>query len=95
MGSYYRAKSLGAKHYTLINPHDGRTSPICMAVTQGQIYTMAGAEETVSGILTASSVSDLKRVAPFYKKGDEVVNPVPPLHWPKCRTWMNFVFEGV
>jgi hypothetical protein len=94
VGSYYRAKSLQATHYTLLNPHDRRTSPICNEVTQGQVYTMAGAEQTVSGILTARSTDDLKSVAPFYKAGDTVVNPMPPLHWPKCRTWPNFIFEG-
>jgi hypothetical protein len=92
VGSYYRAKSLQAVSYTLMNPHDRRTCPICNAVTQGQVYTMQGAEATISGILTANSVADLKAVAPFYRKGDDVVNPVPPLHWAKCRCWMNFQF---
>jgi hypothetical protein len=92
VGSYYRAKSLQAKSYTLMNPHDKRTCPICNAVTQGQVYTMQGAESTISGILTANTIADLKAVAPFYKKGDDVVNPVPPLHWAKCRCWMYFQF---
>jgi len=93
VGAYYRAKSLGAVHYRIMNPHDRRTCPICKPVTQGQLYTMSGAEAAISGILTARSTEDLKAASPWLKVGDDPANPVPPLHWAQCRCWMEFVFE--
>ena len=94
IGSTYQLKSLGVTHYTLYNPRDKRTSPICQAVTNGQVYEMAHAEDTVTAKLQARSTEDLKQSVPFLtpETAGNAKGPVPPLHWPKCRTHMHGVF---
>lgn len=94
VGSLYRATSLGATTYTLVNPRDNRTSSICLQVTNGQRYTVAAAGKTAGDIIGARNMGELRDAQPFYKTGDSVADgPVPPLHWPRCRTRMNYIFE--
>jgi hypothetical protein len=94
IGSTYQLKSLGVTHYTLYNPRDKRTSPICQAVTNGQVFEMAHAEDTVTAKLQARTTEDLKQSVPFLtpETASSAKGPVPPLHWPKCRTKMHGVF---
>jgi hypothetical protein len=93
IGSLYRAKALGATSYRLRNPNDKRTSDICAGLTKGQVFEFGAAEETVTSILTARNISDLKSKVPFLKPGDKApAGPVPPLHW-KCRTWQEWIFD--
>lgn len=95
VGALYRAKALGATSYRLRNPNDKRTSPICRKLTQGQTWPVAAAEQVVADRLSARSLEDLKTSQPFFKTGDESQTPVPPLHWPKCRTYKEYIFEDV
>ena len=94
IGSTYQLKSLGVTHYTLYNPRDKRTSPICQAVTNGQVFEMVHAEDTVTAKLQARTTEDLKQSVPFLtpETAGTAKGPVPPLHWPKCRTRMHGVF---
>ena len=94
IGSTYQLKSLGVTHYTLYNPRDKQTSPICLAVTKGQVFEMAHAEDTVTAKLQARSTEDLKQSVPFLtpETASSAKGPVPPLHWAKCRTRMHGVF---
>jgi hypothetical protein len=94
IGSTYQLKSLGVTQYTLYNPRDNRTSPICQAVTNGQVFEMAHAEDTVTAKLQARSTDDLKASVPFLTPdtASTAKGPVPPLHWPKCRTRIHGVF---
>lgn len=94
IGSTYQLKSLGVSQYTLYNPRDKRTSPICQAVTNGQVFEMIHAEATVTAKLQARTTEDLKQSVPFLtpETAGEAKGPVPPLHWPQCRTKMHGVF---
>ena len=96
IGSIYQASSVGSKSYTLINPRDTRTSPVCLAVTNGQVFHMADALSVAEGLIGARTMQDLRSVQPFARQGSDIgKGPVPPLHWPKCRTWMNWIFAGL
>lgn len=94
IGSTYQLKSLGVTHYTLYNPRDKRTSAICQAVTNGEVFEMTHAEDTVTAKLQARTTEDLKQSVPFLtpETAGSAKGPVPPLHWPKCRTRMHGVF---
>lgn len=95
VGTYYEAKRLGAVTYVLVNPRDHRTSPICRAIADGVTrYQVPEAGNTITAILQARSLDELKRTVPFLNDAEEAAKatgPVPPLHW-RCRTWMKYQF---
>jgi hypothetical protein len=68
-----------------------------MAVTQGQVYPMSGAESTVVSLLQARTTAELKASVPFLTPAtaSSAEHPVPPLHFGGCRTAMEMIFAGL
>lgn len=92
VGSIYQAQDLGVTHYTIEGVLDHRTSPICRPLIKSKkVFEMAGAKGVMDNILRARSKDELKAAAPFVKTASAVTNPIPPLHFPKCRSWMNYI----
>lgn len=91
----FRGIELGATGYRLLNPNDGRTSPICAALTSGNIiYPFDAAVDEVNAIITAESLDDLKEKAPFHRSSASGGRVTPPFHV-KCRTAIALVFAGL
>lgn len=95
VGSLYRAESLGSTQYRIQNVMDARTSTVCHDLVESRrLFTVAGARDTVTKMLQADSLGELKAAVPFINSAGEAKNPVPPIHW-RCRSWQEFVFEGL
>ena len=94
IGKFSRGKSLGGKWYTLRNPMDERTSPICRGlVNEGKRYLLADAEPFIMKQLAAESVDDMKDAYPFWKTPSEDRIPIPGLlHFGDCRTTMRIEY---
>lgn len=86
-GKAFQMTELGIEHYRILNPRDNRTAPLCMKLSApGKKFKVERLQESVTNVLGATSLADLKERKPFADPETELSKPPgpTPFFW-KCR----------